>query len=837
MKNLTDEKPIALIIGAGSDDLQQGGELDYATLEVGRTLQKAGFKTILVDDNPFSTALDTREAISERHILPLTAQSIIQIINQRHPKLIVPTLGGRRAFEILQTVSESGVLTENELQIAGVPEATVRQVNNPVLLNQTLRRLQAPTKKIATVDSYQAALEIAQEVGFPVVVRAVFPKSLRMRRIVQDSEELRSAVSRGIQMSRSGQVMVQQSLAGLKEIEVLVMRDASGNMMSLGMAEDIDPIGIHAGDSMTVLPAQTLLDRNIQDMRNTAFAITRKLRIVGVNHVQFAFDAHQNRYYVIKNSPYFDRISTFVELATGYPISRVVGHLYSGELLRNIRLDHGLTKHTAVTEPIMDRTAVRMPVFPFSQLSVNNQKLGTQKKSVGSSIGIGRSLIEAILKSIADYQFGWHNGQTKLMQTISDDQLDQLLIHPHGDRLFSLVEAIRRGYSEKELAELTKIDRYYLAQFNRLHKIHQEIQQLKDSPAVLKEAKYWGFGDGSIAELWNTNDDHINQLREQHQINRTFKEVDPSAGEFDQHSRTFYSTFELENESQAGAGQTILVVGSGPRRLGNGNANDYVVSRVMNELRVHGFRTVLVNDNPSSPTMSALFSDKRYIEPLTIETVMDIVRVEKPTQVMIASNEGELYERLQHRLPSTIQLQTIPTEDQLEDVVSNEPLLEYNALFDGQYVYPLGMTAALQADDQLNYRTIAKRYPTTLSPTAVKKVMQLGEQAVRNLTDPGLYQVLINSDPFGNYQVEMVRSLPATDIAFLSKVLQLDLSAVIARLALNKFSGKLLQQSMEKQVGQQQTAVYRALFPFKALQIREQPTALKVMGAEMQFVE
>ena len=837
MKILADSKPTALIIGAGSDNLQQGGELDYATLEIGRTLQKAGFETVLVDDNPFSTSLDTTTAISQRYILPLTAQSIIEVINQRHPQLIVPTLGGRRAFEILQTVGESGILTENDIQIAGVPEATVRQVNNPMLLNQTLRRLQAPTKKIATVDNYQAALEMAQEVGFPVVVRAVFPKSLRMRRIVQDSEELRTAVSRGIQMSRSGQVMVQQSLAGLKEIEVMVMRDSSGNMMCLGIAEDIDPIGIHAGDSITVLPAQTLLDRNIQDMRNTAFAITRKLRIVGINHVQFAFDPHQNRYYVIKNSPYFDRISTFTEIATGYPVSRVVGHLYAGELLRNIRLDNGLTKHTAVTEPVMDRTAVRMPVFPFSQLTVNNQKLGTQKKSVGSTIGIGRSLIEALLKANADYQFGWHNGQAKLMHGISDDQLDQLLIHPHGDRLYSLIEAIRRGYSEKELAELTKIDRYYLAQFNRLLKIQTEIQQFQESPAVLKEAKYWGFDDGKIAELWETSDEQIFHLREQHQINRTFKEIDPSAGEFDQHSRTFYSTFEIENESRPEDSQPILVIGSGPRRLGNGNANDYVVSRVMNELRSHGYRIVLVNDNPSSPTMAGLFADKRYVEPLTNETVMDIVRIENPAKVMVASNQGELLERLRKHLPDSMPLLTIPTADQLEDVVSNEPLLEYNALFDGQYVYPLGMTAALQADDQLNYRTVAKRYPTTLAPAAVKKVMALGEQSVRELTSPGLYQVLLKTDPLGNYQVQMVRSLPAPDIAFLSKVLQLDLSAVLARLAINKFSGKLLQRSMEKQPAQQRTAVYRALFPFKALQIKELPTALKVMGAEMQFIE
>ena len=771
-----------------------------------------------------------------QHVLPLTSHSVIEMINQYHPQVIVPTLGGRRAFEIMQTVSESGILTEQDIQISGVPESTIRQVNNPVLLNQTLRRLSAPTKKIATVDNYQSALEMAQEVGFPVVVRAVFPKAIRLRRIVQDPEELREAVSTGIQLSRSGQVLVQQSLAGLKEIEVLIMRDASGTMMQLGMAEDIDPIGIHAGDSMAVLPAQTLLDREIQDMRNTAFAITRKLRIVGINHVQFAFDADHNRYYVIKNSPYFDRITTFTELATGYPISRVVGHLYSGELLRNIRLDHGLTKHTAVTEPVMDRTAVRMPVFPFNQLSTHNQKLGTQKKSIGSTIGIGRSLIEALIKSVDDYQLGWHNGYIKLIQRISDDQLDQLLIHPEGDRLYSLLEAIRRGYSEKELAELTKINSYYFAQLKRLLDLQREIVKLQDSPVMLKEAKYWGIGDSKIAELWNKQDVDVAKLREQHQINRTFKEVDPSAGEYDQHTNAFYSTFEMENESVQASNNTVLVVGSGPRRLGNGNANDYVVGKVMHELKAHGHKTVFVNDNPSSPAMSSIYVDKLYIEPLIVETVADIIRVEQPTMIMVASNESELYERLKNQYGETMTLVRIPTEDQIEDVVSPEPLLEYNALFDGQYIYPLGITAALQVNNQMNYRTVAKRYPTTLQPTATKQVTELGEQQIRTLQEPGLYQILIKADEMGNYQTEMCRPIPATDIAFLSKVLKLDLPAVITRLALGKFSGKLLRESMKNQDHQTQTAVYRALFPFNALQIHELPTADKVMGAEMQFI-
>lgn len=831
-----DSRPRALIIGAGSDDLQQGGELDYATLEIGSTLHQRGFATILVDDNPFSASLDTTEAIDFPHILPLTTQSIVDLINQYHPVIIVPTLGGRKVFELLQTVAETGILTQKDIKIAGMPESTVRQINNPVLFNQTLRRLKSPTKKMVTVDNFQDALEMAHEVGFPVVVRSVFPRNIRMRRIVQDSEELRAAVSTGIQLSRSGQVLVQQSLAGLKEIEALVMRDASGTMMLLGMAEDIDPIGIHAGDSVTVLPSQTLLDRQIQDMRNTAFAITRRLRIVGINHIQFAFDDQQNRFYVIKNSPYFDRISSFVEIATGYPISRVVGNLYAGDLLRNIRLDHGLTKHTAVTEPVMDRTAVRMPIFPYAQLQVNPQTLSTQKKSVGTTIGIGRSLNEAILKAISDYQSGWHNGRSRLMHSVSDEDLDQMLIHPHAERFYSLIEAVRRGYSEPELAELTKIDSYYLSQIKHLVDLQKSIINSKQDPAVIQQAKFWGIDDDQIGDMLRISSQKVLQLRSKNQINRTYKEVDPSAGEFDQHTNTYYSTFEIENESHPLTHRpVVLMVAGGPRRLGNGSANDYLLGKMLREFKRHGYDTIVVNDNPNSVTLSHIYADKRYIEPLISEEIIDIIRIEQPDVVTIASNESELYTRLKAYYGDQLTIHLIPTDDQLEDVVSTEPLIEYNALYDGQYVYPLGLTAALQANDELNYRTVAKRFPTTLSSQAVKKVAGIGEQHVRKFAKPGLYQVLIKEGMDNHYSIEMSRPLPTTDVAFLSKVLHLDLPAVMVRLMLHKFSGKLLQQSVRSS-DDATAAFYRALFPFKSLQIQEPATAAKVMGAEMQFI-
>lgn len=825
-----------LVIGAGSNTLQRGGELDTAALSVLTTMKQCGFHTVLIDDNPFALTGDVKTAVDDSCIMPLSPENIEDIIKRYQPDMIVPTLGGRRAFRLLQSVSETGVMTEHSIQVAGVPEATVRQINNAVLMNQTLAKLKVPTKIIRTINNFQDARDMASEVGYPVIVRSVYPRTVGLRKIVHDDNELREAVSRGIQLSQSGQVLVQQSLAGLKEIEITVIRDASGTMMSLGVAEDIDPIGIHAGDSMTVLPAQTLLDRQIQDMRNTAFAITRKLRIVGVNHLQFAFDGRHNRFYVIKISPYFDRIANMTEQATGYPLARVCGYLYAGQHLRDIHLDHGMVKHTAVTEPVMDRTAVRVPIFPFSQLDSGDQRLITEKKSVGTSLGIGRSFIEALIKGVEDPHLGWHGKQAEAIHAMSDDQLDQLLIHPQTNRIFSLLEAIRRGYSCQELAELTKIDAYYFNQLRRLVHLQKDLRENPGSVNQLKRAKYWGLSDKWIADCWQSQPNEVAQLETENQIARTYKEVDPSAGQYDQHSHSFYATFEQENESSPADGKRVLVIGTGARHLGNGTANDYCLSAMCIELKRLGYLPITVDDNPSSLLLSEQVAGKRYIEPLLAESLLSIAKLEKPELVLLPSTLASLQDRLSQVIDGgTIKI--IPLNDQVEDVVSSEPLLEFNALYDGEYVYQLGTTAELQANHQLNYRTVAKRYPTTLSPDDGATVTALGEGKLRELDKPGLYQVLIKEYPDNRFEVSLCRPMPVVDIAFLSKALHLGLPAVSLRLDLGKFSGKLLMDSMRQTGNASQAAFYRALFPFKSLHIEEPPTAAKVMGAEMQFVE
>lgn len=830
-----DAKKTVLVIGSGSDSLQQGGEMDAAALNCLTAMKKSGFKIVMIDDNPFSFTMDCRKIVDQAEIRPLEPENIISLIQDCQPDYILPTLGGRRAFHLLQAVIEAGSMTKHDVKLLGAPEATVRQVNNVVLLNQTLKKMQEPIKKIRTVDNLQDARLMVEEVGFPVIIRSVMPRTISMRRIVHDERELVDAVRTGIQLSQSGQVLVQQSLAGLKEIEVEVIRDASGNMMCLGFAEDMDPIGIHAGDSTTILPAQTLLDRQIQDMRNAAFAITRKLRIIGINHVQFAFDQLHNRFYVIKNSPYFDRFAAFIEQATGYPIARVCGYLYAGQLMRNIHLDHGLIKHTAVTEPVMDRTAVRMPTFPFQDLDNGALILNTQKKSIGSTIGVGRSLIEAICRALNDSAIGQEAKLAQAVSDLSDDQLDQLLIHPRGNRIFTLLEAIRRGYSDEELTELTKIDYYYFAQFRKIVKLSQHLSQHRSDPVFLKQAKYWGLSDEWLAHSWKMQTSEIRQLRQDKQINRTFKEVDPGAGQYEQHTGSFYSSFESESESQHLGDKTALVIASGARQLGNGTANDYVLAALMKELQQLGYATVIVNDNPNSVALSAQISNKRYLEPLEVETIADVIHLERPQLIFVPSTLPELVNYCQQ--VDEAKIMVMPIDDQ-SDVLSSDPLLEFNALLDGQYCYQLGTTAVLQANHQISYRPVAKRYPTNLSQDELTRVNRLGEEKLKTLDKPGLYQVIIQQLPAGEFKVKLCRPLPVTDVAFLSKALKLNLTGLAVRLALGRFSAKLLADSMKANQGSGKVAAfYRARFPFGDLSINdEQPTAAKVMGAHMQFV-
>lgn len=829
---MTNKKSI-LIIGAGPNNIQHGDEVDSATYQLATYLRRAGVTTILADNNPFSYSLNDSSVIDHSSIGPLTVNHLIELIEKYQPRAILPTLGNRQAFLLTQELLEKGILRKKEIELLGVPEATVRQVNNPVLLERTLRQMGAPMKKIVTVNNYPNALEEAQRLGYPVIIRSVLPKITSTRQIVHDQSELAAAVSKCLSQSRAEQVYVQQSLAGYKEIEVVVQRDRSGTMMMLGMVENMDPIGIHAGDSIAFNPVQTLLDRQIQDMRDTAFAITRKLRIVGVNHVQFALDPVNDNFYVIKSSPYFDRMVSFVAQSTGYPVAMVSAQLYLGKTLREIDLGPGFAKHAALIEPAMDHIAARVPVWGFSPEQAQKQLLGTEKKSVGTVFGIGRSPAEALFKAIESRYHEPTDFHLQSQAKLSDDELVDRLVHPHAERLFSLLEAMQRGYTAYELVEMTKIDPFYFDQLAKMKELITELIEHPGKEPVLAKAKHNGLSNQLIAKLWETTPKQIYQMMQDHNLTVKYKEVEPSAGEFDQHTQTFYSAYEDENEALTLPQPSALFIGTGGLRLGLSNAGDFFVASMMMQLHRQNFHTIIMNCNPSSVTLNTLIADKRYIEPASAENVLSVVEIDQPQLIFIPASYTNLLETLkQYNLQSKVI--TLP-DDRLGNLQprSNQ-LVALDYLWDGKNEKFLASTAALQSATNFDYEMVNLQLPAAIKDEELKKMQATACEVVEQQSKPGFYQVIFEQDGL-EYKALTVQSISLPEVAFLSKSLGINLPALLGRVVSDQ-SFNLADTEITQPTG---TVTYRATFPVESLQMKPQEILgpNKIIGAEIQFMD
>ena len=815
-----------LIIGAGANDVQHGDELDSAIYQVSRVFKQMKIKTILADDNPFSVSL---ENVDHGCIVPLKVESLMDIINKFHPDAILPTLGNRRAFELTQELLEKGIIRKENIQLLGVPEATIRQINSAVLLERTLRQMEAPVKKIVTVNNYQDALDEATKLGYPVIIRSVLPKSSSTRKIVHDRSELADAVKVCLSQSRAEQVVVQQSLAGYKEIEVVVQRDSSGTMMMLSMIEDMDPIGIHAGDSIAFNPVQTLRDRQIQDIRDTAFAITRKLRIVGTNHIQFALDTNSDRFYVIKSSPYFDRITAFVSQSTGYPIAQVTAQLYAGKHLRDIDLGENYVHHASLIEPTMDHIAARVPIWGFNDLPKASRLLGTEKRSVGTVFGIGRSTIEALFKAIESRYHEPADFHLAAQKQLTDDQLIAKIVHPEAGRLFVLIEAMQRGYSVNELAEMTKIDPFYFEQINKMRLLIREIAEHPNKEPVLQKAKSYGLSNQLIARLWKTTSEQVYQMSLDHQLLTKYKEIEPSAGEFDQHTNSFYSAYEEENEISRTSQPNALVIGTGGLRLGLSNSGDYFVAMMLKELHNEGFNNVIVNSNPSSVTFNPELAEKRYVEPVTIENILQILRIEQPQYLFIPASYSKLLKSLQN-YDLDVKIIVIPDELPTTAASSDRQRYSFNYVYDGNYAYPLGTMTDLFSPIALNYQSTALRYPADLPSSTYQNLNDQASVAVLKLEQPGLYQVIFEEND-GEFNLIKVQPLSLPEVAFLSKALHISLPGIFTQLFTGKFDKMLEPKPVSGIVN------YRATFPFKALRVNGGiPARNRVIGAQMQFL-
>ncbi|GAW92638.1 carbamoyl-phosphate synthase large subunit [Calderihabitans maritimus] len=623
-----------MVIGSGPIIIGQAAEFDYSGTQACRALKEEGLEVVLVNSNPATIMTDTD--IADRvYMEPLKAEYVAQIIRREKPDGLLPTLGGQVGLNLAKELAEQGVLEEEGVELLGTPLSAIQKAEDREMFKQLMEEIGEPIPESRIVSSVEEALNFAAEIGYPVIVRPAYTLGGTGGGIAHNEEELKAIAARGLKHSLIHQILVEYSVAGWKEIEYEVMRDSADNCITVCNMENIDPVGIHTGDSIVVAPSQTLSDREYHMLRKAALKIIRALGIEGGCNIQFALDPHSFRYYVIEVNPRVSRSSALASKATGYPIAKVASKIAIGLTLDEIK--NAVTGKTyACFEPALDYVVVKIPRFPFDKFASADRTLGTQMKATGEVMAIDRTFEGALLKAVRSLEVGLDGLIADAWRKLSTEELEERLRTADDERLFIVAEALRRGKTVEWLHDVTRIDRFFLHKIARIVAMEEELRKVKGQVPreILREAKRMGFADAQLAQLLGVTEEEVRALRKEQGITPVYKMVDTCAAEFEALTPYYYSTYEDENEAEAGQGRKVVVLGSGPIRIGQGIEFDYCSVHSVWALREAGVESVIINNNPETVSTDFDTSDRLYFEPLVPEDVINVLEHEKPEGVI-----------------------------------------------------------------------------------------------------------------------------------------------------------------------------------------------------------
>lgn len=632
MPKRTDIKKI-MVIGSGPIIIGQAAEFDYSGTQACLALREEGYEVVLVNSNPATIMTDTTIA-DKVYIEPLTVESVSRIIRKEFPDAILPTLGGQVGLNMALSLAKSGILDELNIELLGTKLNSIEQAEDREKFKELCQKLGEPVPPSTSVKTVQEALDFGDKIGYPIIVRPAFTMGGTGGGICNDRDELAKIAKNGLELSPVTECLIERSIAGYKEIEFEVMRDHDDNAMIVCCMENFDPVGIHTGDSIVFSPSQTLSDKEYQMLRDCSLKLIRALKIEGGCNVQLALDPNSFSYDVIEVNPRVSRSSALASKATGYPIAKMAAKIAVGLTLDEIK--NPVTGTTfAEFEPALDYVVCKIPRWPFDKFAKANRELGTQMKATGEVMAIGRTAEEAFQKAVRSLEIDQKDFYSAEAHDASDEELENKLVKAQDDRLFYLAEAFRRGYAMSDLHELTKINFYFLDIVKHIVDLEKTIAANPDDLAVLKNAKKYGFSDHTIANLWHEDEDQVRDLRKQNHLVPVYKMVDTCAGEFISQTPYFYSTYDTENESRKNSKKSVLVVGSGPIRIGQGVEFDYATVHCVKALQKMGYEAIVINSNPETVSTDFSVSDKLYFEPLTLEDVLNVCDLEQPEGVII----------------------------------------------------------------------------------------------------------------------------------------------------------------------------------------------------------
>ena len=626
-----------LVLGSGPIVIGQAAEFDYAGTQACRALKEEGLEVVLVNSNP-ATIMTDKDIADHVYIEPLNIPTVTQVIEKERPDSILPTLGGQTGLNLAMALYEDGTLEKYGVRLLGTSPDSIRKAEDRQGFKDCMEEIGQPCVTSEVVESVEDAVSFANTIGYPVIVRPAYTLGGTGGGIAYDEPSLREIADRGIHLSRVNQVLIERCIAGWKEVEFEVLRDSAGNVITVCSMENIDPVGVHTGDSIVVAPTQTLANREYQMLRTAALDIITALKIEGGCNCQFALNPDSFEYAVIEVNPRVSRSSALASKATGYPIAKVAAKVALGYTLDEI--PNAVTgKTTACFEPTLDYCVLKIPRLPFDKFTTASRTLGTQMKATGEVMAIANSFEGALMKAIRSLELNVRALKLDKLDDLYTDEVEDLLAQVTDERLFVVAEALRRGVSPHKINQITKMDMWFLDGFKRIIDMEERLKACRGVPDVdtLKEAKEMCFADSYIGKLCGMEQKDVKALREKYGIVPSFKMVDTCAAEFDAETPYYYCTYDGENEANDGAHdrKKVLVLGSGPIRIGQGIEFDYCSVHSVWALKKLGYETIIVNNNPETVSTDFDVADKLYFEPLTAEDVQNIVEQEHPDGAVV----------------------------------------------------------------------------------------------------------------------------------------------------------------------------------------------------------
>ena len=630
MPKRTDIKKV-MVIGSGPIVIGQAAEFDYAGTQACLALKEEGYEVILVNSNPATIMTDT-DIADKVYMEPLTLEYVAKIVRYERPDAIVPSLGGQTGLNLAVQLAKKGILDECQVEILGTSFKSIEKAEDRELFKELCMSIGEPVLPSIVVNTMEDGVKAALEIGYPVVLRPAFTLGGTGGGFADNEQELREIMHNALILSPVHQVLVEKSIKGYKEIEYEVMRDKNDTAITICNMENIDPVGIHTGDSMVVAPSQTLTNKEYQLLRDSALKIIRALEIEGGCNVQFALDPLSFRYYIIEVNPRVSRSSALASKASGYPIARVSAKIAVGLTLDEIQI----ANTPASFEPTLDYVVTKIARFPFDKFSDASNELGTQMKATGEVMSIGRTLEESLLKAVRSLETGVCHIYHKKFDTFTVEELLNYIRKGTDDRLYAIAQLIRKGIDLLIIYNHTKIDMLFLEKFKNIVEMESVVAANKGDIETLKDAKRMGFSDKYIGQLWGMTESEVFLLRRSKDIFPVYKMIDTCASEFDSYVPYFYSTYEQENESIVSDRKKILVLGSGPIRIGQGVEFDYSTVHAIWTIKDAGYEAIIINNNPETVSTDYTISDKLYFEPLTVEDVMNVVELEHPDGIVVS---------------------------------------------------------------------------------------------------------------------------------------------------------------------------------------------------------